>query len=233
MNKKLTPDELQTRLQTILKDSYNFIFSVMKGASVANALIISYSFFTGKEAFSWMLGIYWIISFIAMILTFQSTVVGLIAVNFPLDWRDGIFPFLLSVCEFSMFSTLQSDTSSQYWFAVFGVYILIAGIIAYNVGKRINPDDYDGSLKKFAGDWKKSTIFDSILALFLAGFSIVWAMLRSWSLDGGFYQTGSSILSVIFLCVLIQAIRSQQNKLREAYTMSYLITSVKNPPPSK
>jgi hypothetical protein len=218
MSTKLTGEELQKRLQTTLKDTYTFIYSVMKGATVANAFFVLHSFFVKEEPFSWILILFWLTSFLAVIVTFLATSVGTLIANFPLDWRDSVFPFVLATFEFLSFSVLQQNTAINYWYFLFSAYMAVTAVIIYNAAIRIKTIYYHEDLHRHVADWKVSTQSDYKVACIIVLLSVLCGFLRlsPWN-SKAITSVTLTIMPLLFVGMLIKGIHSQQQKLNLLY----------------
>ena len=112
MDNKLDLQELLSRSRNHSKDNYLFIYSVMKGATVANAAY-TIAIFVTIGLPSLLRVPFWLVSFAGLILTYNATIVGTLIMGFIPSWRDIVLPFTLAIFEFLLFSILRGTLSQQ------------------------------------------------------------------------------------------------------------------------
>lgn len=149
MGLKLGFRELQTRMRTYARDSYLFIYSAMKGASLANAAYALAIIWGGGPAFLIRLP-FWLVSFAALILTYNATFRGILTAGFRFSWLDSFLPFTLAVIEFLLFSMLQQQDPSSplwnHWYLVFALHSFSASALVWNRARQMEFDDFDDDI---------------------------------------------------------------------------------------
>jgi hypothetical protein len=212
-NRSLDIPELAARVKDSPKESYTFIYSVMKGTTLAVAAYVMGEILVGKASWQDAMPL-WGASFIGLILTYTSTNVGILISNFRLSSLDSLLPFTLGILEFLLFSTLLGGTPAPVWYAVFAVYMFVIFLIVNNVYHKISEEDYnveDDKLWKLAEKYKDQQGRNRVAALAV--------LLESLLLGCAFLVTGFFLVQWLAFIVLgssmVMGIRSEE-KTRNA-----------------
>ena len=186
---KLELTELQNRMKTYAKDNYLFIYSVMKGANLANAALTLAILVAGGAKPLLPRLAFWVVSFAAMVLTYNTTFRGIITTGFRLNWLDSLLPFTLAIIEFLLFSVLlppgsfylpsdAPDTFWNHWYLIFALHGINASILVWNRARLLKYEDFDTELHELVGKfegWLERDIKGA--AINGTVWTIVWAVM--------------------------------------------------------
>lgn len=145
----ITRERMAERAQAYGRDQYLFVYSVLKGAVLANAAYVL-SVFLSSSPKNMALFPLWLASFGALILTYNTTFRGTLFLNHRVTWLDTVFPLVLALTEFLLFSVLQTPSSltrtPTIWYLVFGMHNGVACIIVWNRRRQVRFSDYSFDL---------------------------------------------------------------------------------------
>ena len=220
MHRQLDGSDLTARLKAHARDNYLFIYSVMKGATLANAGYTLAIFFGGGTAFLPHVP-FWIASFLAMILTYNATVVGGLILGFVPTWRDSVLPFTLAVVEFLLFSLLQHQdrTLSGNWYIIFALFDLNCFLITWNILGKIRVEDYDTSLDRLICIYKKRIKRDRLASgINAVSWLAVWLLIHFLAPKyPRFWDAYQWLLGIAAIGVMVLAIGDQEKTRKQIF----------------
>lgn len=201
-------EEITSRLKAHPRENYTFIYSIMKGATLANAAWTLGIFLQGRNPFL-IPFLFWVVSFAAMLLTYNTTTVGTLLAGFRITFRDTILPFILAIFEFLLFSILQQETTIPYWYLVFAGFTLSTSLIIHSIIRKLKPDEYElpvrNLIKTYADGMKRDRkhsiilfLFSSVVGLLNLFFIPLYATWQQW------YWVPSIVIGVILATGLYQ-----------------------------
>jgi hypothetical protein len=145
----LTLADVRERWRHESRENFLFIYNVMKGATVAAAglVIVQAGFHHGGRY------LYWLDSFLGLVLTYYGTSVGTLVIPLKLRLLDTVLPFALAVAEIVWFLTLGTGHSNgppRAWFVAYAVWAFLASATIWNVithGHTAHADPLDNKLQ--------------------------------------------------------------------------------------
>lgn len=138
----LTSADVRERWRHESRESFLFIYNVMKGATVAAAglVIVQAGFHHGGRY------LYWLDSFLGLVLTYYGTSVGTLVVPLKLRILDTVLPFTLAVAEIVWFLSLGAGHSNgppRTWFVAYAIWAFVASATVWNVMTHEHPAHAD------------------------------------------------------------------------------------------
>lgn len=153
-------------MKTYTKDNYLFIYSVMKGANLANAALTLAILIAGGAKPILPRLAFWIVSFAAMVVTYNTTFRGVVTTGYRINWLDSLLPFTLAIIEFLLFSVLlppgsfylppeAPDTLWNHWYLIFALHGINASILVWNRARQLKYEDFDNELHELVKMFEK------------------------------------------------------------------------------
>lgn len=205
-NSQLTVSEIKDRIGKHTSIHYLTIYTVMKGVTLANAAYTLNIIFNAGLV-KWQLIPFWLASFTAVILTYDATMVGLLIMAWLPRWQDIIFPFILVVIEFLLFSVLQSDLTLKYWPLMVAIFCANASAVLWNVVTQVRVEHYEARLSKLVQEFIRWMKRDRRNSLALA---IFWLTIFLIMTKVDFFLKWQWVLGIIAFFQFVMVIREQE-----------------------
>lgn len=154
----MTTGEIEERWRNHARANYDRIWSVMKGATLANS---AYVLTQPGLTQNWTRWPFWIVSFLALTVTYYGYSVGSILTPLDIRLRDAVLPLMLGVAEFVMFSALiarpaASSGPPRAWYFAFAVFGALASSVIWSVRARALSQGFDDDLKTLVDNHRQS-----------------------------------------------------------------------------
>jgi len=211
MTVELSGEDILARLREHPRENYTFIFSVMKGVTLANAALAVMTVTVVKPSAVGLL--LWATSFAAFILTYSAVTVGLAMAAFQLGWIDAVVPFSIAILEFLLFSVIQDTDVMHHWYLIFAMYHTGAAIMIHSIIRRTEASQYEPSLKDAVSLYESRVRGDRLAASLTAIVFTACALIAS--LGVSWWPRFGWVSAALGLVVMIQAIRQTEKTRRD------------------
>jgi hypothetical protein len=219
--------EIRKRLSAHGSDHYLLIIPIFKGVTLAGAavslgLVVTRGSWQSVAIYVGLL--YWLASFIAMVVTYDAILVGTVAITWVPTLVDVVVPFGSAIAEFSLFSVIgavpwDGPADAQlnyltYWVLVLGTFGLLSCILVSNAYHRLSrasqPGQESDAVAFYRSRLRRDIIGSGIAtgAIGFAAFSILRVLPGT---RAGYVQL---LLGTFEIVTLVYALLSQEAERR-------------------
>jgi hypothetical protein len=208
-----TLDELEQRMRVHLKDHYLTLVSILKGVSIAAAVVAisRLAAASGDGESLCVAAIYVATSFLAIVLTYEAILVGTLLLHWRPVMLDVISPFGVGLLEALLFayiasvswsgSASQQLTTLADWLIYFSLWALACGVNILVVWRRVGRAGFDGSLATHVRVYRKGLVRGDFVAASLTAVVavVIWTLIRTGTVSAHvqIYVAPALLLSVI------------------------------------